>query len=67
MCRTRVEDRHYLIVDGVDGRTHYVEIGRGEATEPIPEGAVVAIAPKRTEPGPVDRTIAEIAAAHDRR
>jgi type IV secretory pathway VirD2 relaxase len=59
-----VEDRHYLIVDGLDGRTHYVEIGRGEATEPIPEGAVVTIAPKRTEPRPVDRTIAEIAAAH---
>ncbi len=59
-----IEDRHYLIVDGVDGRTHYVEIGRGEATEPIPEGAVVAIAPKRSEPRPVDRVIAEIAAAH---
>ncbi|MGK9236558.1 relaxase/mobilization nuclease and DUF3363 domain-containing protein [Inquilinus limosus] len=59
-----VEDRHYLIVDGVDGRTHYVDIGRGEATEPISEGAVVAIAPKRSEPRPVDRTIADIAAAH---
>jgi type IV secretory pathway VirD2 relaxase len=57
-----VEDRHYLIVDGVDGRAHYVEIGRGDATEPIPEGAVVGIAPKRAEPRPVDRTIVDIAA-----
>lgn len=59
-----VEDRHYMIVDGLDGRTHYADIGRGEASEPVPEGAVVAIAPKRVEPRPVDRTVAEVAAAH---
>lgn len=59
-----INDRHYLIVDGVDGRTHYVEIGKGEATEPTPEGGIVAIAPKRAEPRQVDRTVAEIAAAN---
>ena len=59
-----LNDRHYLIVDGVDGRTHYIDIGRADATEPTPEGAIVAIAPKRTEPRMVDRTIAEIAAAN---
>lgn len=59
-----INDRHYLIVDGIDGRTHYVGIGRGEAIEPIPEGGIVAIEPKRAEPKAVDRTIAEIAAAH---
>lgn len=59
-----INDRHYLIVDGVDGRTHYVEIGRGDATDPIPEGGIVGITPKRTEPRAVDRTIAEIAAAN---
>ena len=41
-----LNDRHYLIVDGVDGRTHYVEIGRADETEPLPTGAVVAIEPK---------------------
>ncbi|MFC0209776.1 DUF3363 domain-containing protein, partial [Chelativorans intermedius] len=35
-----LKDRHYLIVDGVDGRTHYVDIGRGEATEPTPDGNI---------------------------
>src|SRR3546814_1787042 len=25
------EDRHYLLIDGIDGRTHYAEIGKGEA------------------------------------
>ena len=33
-----LNDRHYLIVDGVDGRSHYVDIGRADATEPIAEG-----------------------------
>jgi type IV secretory pathway VirD2 relaxase len=59
-----INDRHYLIVDGVDGRTHYVEIGKGEATEPTPESSIVAIAPKRAEPRQVDRTVAEIAGAN---
>ena len=59
-----LDDRHYLIVDGVDGRSHYVDIGKGEAVEPIPPGAVVRIEPKSTEARAVDRTIAEVAAAH---
>src|SRR3546814_5717433 len=25
-------DRHYMMVDGVDGRVHYVDVGRGDAT-----------------------------------
>ncbi|WP_096701067.1 relaxase/mobilization nuclease RlxS [Magnetospirillum sp. 15-1] len=62
-----INDCHYLIVDGVDGRTHYVDIGQGEATPPIPEGGIIRIEPKRAEPRAVDRTITEIAAAHDGR
>ena len=59
-----LSDRHYLIVDGVDGRSHYVGIGKGETPDPIPEGAIVAVSPKRAEPRAVDRTIAEIATAN---
>ncbi len=59
-----INDRHYLIVDGIDGRAHYVGIGRGEAIEPIPEGSIVALDPKRAGPRAADRTIAEVAAAH---
>jgi type IV secretory pathway VirD2 relaxase len=59
-----LNDRHYLIVDGVDGRTHYVDIGRGDATEPIPEGAVIALQPKPVGPRKADWTVAEIAAAN---
>jgi type IV secretory pathway VirD2 relaxase len=59
-----LDDRHYLIVDGIDGRSHYVDIGKGEAVEPIRSGAVVRIEPKSADARAVDRTIAEVAAAH---
>jgi len=59
-----IDDRHYLIVDGLDGRAHYVDIGRADAAEPLPGGAVIAIAPKPAGPKPADRTVAEIAAAN---
>lgn len=59
-----LDDRHYLIVDGVDGRSHYVDIGRGEAVGPMPPGSVVRIEGKSTEARGVDRTVAEIAAAY---
>ena len=62
-----LNDRHYLIVDGTDGRSHYVDIGNGEMTGLIPNGAIVRIEPKPTDPRPVDRTIAEIATANDGR
>ena len=57
-------DRHYLIVDGVDGRTHYVGIGRGDTVEPIGEGAIVRIAPAMSGIREVDRTVATVAAAN---
>lgn len=62
-----INDRHYLIVDGVDGRTHYVDIGKGEATGATPEGAIVRIDPKRAGPRQADRTVSEIAAANSGR
>lgn len=62
-----LDDRRYVIVDGVDGRTHYVDIGQAGEAEPIPVGGIVAIEPKRVEPRAVDRTVAEIAAAHEGR
>lgn len=60
-------DRHYLLVDGVDGRVHYADIGRGDLTEPTPEGAIVGIAPRGGGVRAVDRTIVEVAAANDGR
>ena len=57
-------DRHYLLVEATDGRTHYVDIGRGEALGPLPAGAVVRIVPERPAVREVDRTIAAVAAAN---
>ena len=59
-----LNDRHYLIVDGVDGRTHYAEIGKGEGVEPIPDQAIVRIAPREGGVRQVDRTVAEVAATN---
>jgi type IV secretory pathway VirD2 relaxase len=62
-----LNDRHYLIVDGVDGKTRYVEIGKGEATEPVPEDSIVHISPRNIQSRKVDRTVAEIARENDGR
>src|SRR3546814_6102729 len=39
------EDRHYLLVDGIDGRNHYDEIGTGEMVHTIPKDAIVQLGP----------------------
>ena len=62
-----LSDRHYLVVDAVDGRIHYIEIGNGDATEPIPENSIVAVTPKQATVKAVDQTITAIAEAHDGR
>ena len=59
-----MNDRHYLIVDATDGRSHYVDIGKGDVTEAIPTGAVVKIEARSTAARMVDRAVAEVAAAH---
>jgi type IV secretory pathway VirD2 relaxase len=59
-----LNDRHYVIVDATDGRVHYVDIGRGEATEALPAGAVVRITPKRIEARAVDHMVAAVAEAN---
>ncbi len=57
-------DRHYMMVDGVDGRVHYVDIGRGGATPSVPEGSTVRVAPSRIEATQADRTVDAVARAN---
>ena len=57
-------DRHYLLVDGIDGRTHYVDVGRGDLVEPTPEGSIVRIVAREVGIREVDRTVDAIARAH---
>jgi len=57
-------DRHYLLVEATDGRTHYVEIGKGENVEPHAIGAIVRIAPIAIGIREADRTVAAVAGAN---
>jgi type IV secretory pathway VirD2 relaxase len=56
-------DTHHLIIDGVDGRTHYVAIGKGDVVEPITQDAIVRVEARVPQLRDVDRTIAAVAAA----
>ncbi|AOR76374.1 relaxase/mobilization nuclease RlxS [Novosphingobium resinovorum] len=56
-------DRHYLVLDGVDGRSHYFDIGRGDAVAALPAGAIVRASRRELEIRAVDRTVAGVAAA----
>jgi type IV secretory pathway VirD2 relaxase len=55
-------DRRYLVIDGVDGRIHYVDVGRSADETPI--GSLVSV--KQVQPAlrKADRKIDEIARAN---
>ncbi|MBS0471311.1 MAG: relaxase/mobilization nuclease and DUF3363 domain-containing protein [Proteobacteria bacterium] len=53
-------DRHYLVVDGVDGRAHYVDAGK--AGDGIAVGSIVEVTAHPAVARHVDRTVARIAA-----
>ena len=59
-----MRDRHYLVVDALDGRVHYVDLGRGGATEYLPDGGIVRVVPVVPELRPADRVVAQVAAAN---
>src|SRR3546814_21093336 len=52
------------MVDCVDGRVHYVDVGRGDATPSVPEGATVRIEPTRAVASQADRTVDAVARAN---
>jgi len=56
-----------VMIDGVDGRVHYVDIGRGNATPSVPENATVRIEPTRVDATQADRTVDTVARANDGR
>lgn len=55
-------ERRYLIVDGVDGRSHYVDIGSN--AEPTPVGSLVRLEPKQASIRVSDTNVVEVAAAN---
>jgi type IV secretory pathway VirD2 relaxase len=56
-------DREYLIVETIDGRAQYVDIG-SSTLDYAREGAIVRISPTTVSVSQADRTVAEIAAQH---
>ncbi|WP_263622419.1 DUF3363 domain-containing protein [Sphingomonas sp. R647] len=50
-------DRHSVMMDGIDGRVHYIEIGARRRDAIVPEGSTVRIDPRSAEATQVDRTI----------
>ena len=60
-----LHDRHYLVVDGVDGRSHYIDIGKGDAVEALPADAIVRVVGSTRRVRDVDRTVVAVAAAND--
>lgn len=57
-------ERRYLIVDSVDGRTHYVDVGLTDPFTLPPDGGIVVVDPLRASLKPSDGTVAEIAVAN---
>ncbi|WP_018388947.1 DUF3363 domain-containing protein [Ancylobacter sp. FA202] len=56
-------ERFYLVIDGVDGRTHHVETSDASRLEDIKRGHIVALdpLPTRSDPRPADLNIATMA------
>jgi hypothetical protein len=59
-----INDRHYLIIEGADGYSHYVDIGLGSETDATPLGSIVSVASKATGPRDADRAVLEVANAN---
>ncbi|MBC9030775.1 relaxase/mobilization nuclease and DUF3363 domain-containing protein [Sphingomonas sp. JC676] len=59
-----LRDHHYVMLDATDGRTHYVDLGRGDTLEPLPDGAIVRVERRAAQVRAADRVVAEVAAAH---
>ncbi len=53
-----LQDRGYLVVDGIDGRAHYVALPTREDLSAYPIGGVVEVRSGPGEPRPADRAIA---------
>ena len=55
-------DRYYVVVDGLDGKAHYVDAGQMADVESVKAGSIVEIEGRQAEPREVDHTIARVAA-----
>jgi len=66
LANDEMGDRLHLVIDGVDGRTHYVETADAVRLGDIRRGHIVALdpAPTKPEPRPADINIQAVAEAN---
>ncbi|KCZ98129.1 DUF3363 domain-containing protein, partial [Hyphomonas oceanitis] len=57
-------DRAYAIIDGIDGRAVFVELGVAGNVEELKRGAIITVSPPNLEPKSSDLTIDRIARAN---
>ena len=57
-------DRAYAIIDSLDGRAIFVELGAAGEVEELKRGVIVTVSPPNLEPKPSDLTIDRIARAN---
>lgn len=57
-------DRAYAIIDSLDGRAVFVELGVAGEVEELKRGTIVTVSPPNFEPKPSDHTIDRIARAN---
>jgi hypothetical protein len=60
-----LHERRYLIVDGIDGRAHYVDLGFADPAGIPGDGDIVAVMPIRATARQADHNVAKIAASRD--
>ena len=58
------EDSYYLVIEGVDGKTHYADLKQNDDVQDYHRGSIVELVPKNTEPQKSDRNISRIAYAN---
>jgi type IV secretory pathway VirD2 relaxase len=56
--------RHFIVLDGVDGHAHWIDIGLATRTKPLDDNALVQIDYKRAEIRSADHTIVAVAQAN---
>ncbi|MHA7774679.1 DUF3363 domain-containing protein [Roseibium sp. M-1] len=56
-----LNDGHYILVDGADGRVHHIALDPRQDMEDLPLGALVEVEPAGRGLQKADRTIAEVA------
>ena len=60
-----MDERVYLVVDGIDGRVHHMELKDPARIEEVGRDMIIEAAPTVSGPRPADRNIAANAAEDD--